>query len=114
MQAKVFCKTVAKGIQAYYVSVDGNSIYLFQQNYRVSNKEFFSNGVVVHALGKFRNVHSTSVRNTLEKIPSYLRYVEKEYGVEIYEKTKRRKQGYNVYYDSKKKGFKEPDDYDIA
>lgn len=69
MQAKVFCKTVAKGIQAYYVTVDGNSIYLFQQNYRVSNKEFFSNGVGVHALGKFRNVHSTSVRNTLEKIP---------------------------------------------
>ena len=32
MQAKVFCKTIAKGIQAYYVTVDGNSIYLFQQN----------------------------------------------------------------------------------
>ena len=51
MQAKVFCKTIAKGIQAYYVTVDGNSIYLFQQNYRVSNKEFFSNGWVFMPLG---------------------------------------------------------------
>jgi hypothetical protein len=31
------------------------------------------------------------VRKTLDKLPTYLHYVEKEFGVEIYEKTKQAK-----------------------
>lgn len=45
MQAKIFCRTVAKGKQSFYVTVAGKRYYLFTQDYRVSNKEFFQNGV---------------------------------------------------------------------
>ena len=91
MQATVFCKTVAKGVQAYYVRVDGNAIFLFRQQFRRSNKEYFRNGVSIDKLCKYAGVHSTSVRKTLDKLPAYLRYVEREYGVLIYNKTRLKK-----------------------
>lgn len=87
MQAKIFCKTIAKGKQSFYVTVNEKRYFLFTQDYRISNKEFFRNGVGVSDLGKFSSAHSTSVRKTLDKLPFYIRYVEKEYGVAIYEKT---------------------------
>ena len=88
MKAKIFCKMVAKGQQAFYLTVNGDKYFLFQQNYRVSNKEFFKNGVSINQINDYSKVHSQSVRNTLDKLPAYLRYIEKEFGVAVYEKSK--------------------------
>lgn len=90
MQATVFCKTTAKGRQTFYVAMGSGKYVLFTQDYRVSNKEFFANGVSVNELFNYSNVHSTAVKKTLDKLPSYLRYIEKEYGVAVFEKTKKR------------------------
>lgn len=92
MQTKIFCRTVAKGKQSFYVMVNGETYFLFMQDYRVSNKEFFQNGVRIDDLNKFAGVHSTAVRNTLDKLPMYIRYIEKENGIAIYERTKKIKQ----------------------
>ena len=88
MQSKIFCKTVAKGKQSFYVAVDGQTYFLFQQAYRVSNKGFFQQGLRVDEINKYAGVYSTAVRKTLDKLPSYIRYVEKECGIAIYNKTK--------------------------
>ena len=88
MQAKVYCKTVAKGIQAFYVNANGKEYFLFEQDYRVSNKEFFRHGYYITDKVDYSKVTSTAVRKTLKKLPSYVKYVEKEYGISIYEKTK--------------------------
>ncbi len=88
MQSKIFCKTVAKGKQSFYIAVGGKTYFLFQQAYRVSNKEFFQQGVRVDEINKYAGVHSAAVRKTLDKLPTYIRYVEKEYGIAIYNKTK--------------------------
>lgn len=45
MQATVFCKTTAKATQSFFVKVGGKEYFLFQQDFRKSNKEFFRNGV---------------------------------------------------------------------
>lgn len=90
MQATVFCKTVAKGTQAYFVKADGKEYFLFHQDFRRSNKEFFQNGVSISELRRYSSAHSTSVRKTLDKLPAYLRYVEREYGVPIYTKKQMR------------------------
>ena len=90
MQATVFCKTTAKATQSFFVKVGGREYFLFQQDFRKSNKEFFRNGVGVHAINNYSGVHSTAVRKTLDKLPAYIRYIEKEYGVAIYEKTKKK------------------------
>lgn len=89
MQAKIFCKTVAKGKQSFYVTVEGKRYYLFTQDYRASNKEFFQNGVCISEINNFGGVHSTAVKKTLDKLPSYIRYIEIEFGVAIFEKTKK-------------------------
>lgn len=93
MQAKIFCRTVAKGKQSFYVTVEGKRYYLFTQDYRVSNKEFFQNGVCISEINNYSGVHSTAVKRTLDKLPVYIRYIEKEFGVAIYKKTRKVQQG---------------------
>ena len=90
MQATVFCRTTAKETQSFFVKVGGRDYFLFQQDFRKSNKEFFRNGVGVHAINNYSSVHSAAVKKTLDKLPSYIRYIEKEYDVAIYEKTKKK------------------------
>ena len=91
MQTKVFCRTTAKSIQTFYVTVNGETKTLFSQTFRRSNKAFFEKGVNINSLGNFKNAHSESVRKTLDKLPSYLHYIEKEYDVIIYKKTESKK-----------------------
>ena len=86
MRAKVYCRTVAKGIQEYYLAVDGKIYYLFEQDYRVSNRDYFKDGVDVNKIGDFRNVRSESVRMTLDKLPKYLKKLDKRYGLGLYKR----------------------------
>ena len=90
MAATVFCKTTAKATQSFFVNVHGRDYFLFNQNFRKSNKEYFRNGVNIHELGNFSSAHSSAVRKTLDKLPTYLRYVEKEYDVAIYNKPQKK------------------------
>ena len=86
MKNKVYCRTVAKGIQEYYLEVDGKRYYLFEQDYRVSNRDYFKDGVDVNKIGDFRNVRSESVRMTLDKLPKYLKKLDKRYGLGLYKR----------------------------
>lgn len=88
MKAIIFCRTEAKGKHTFYVKTREDTYYLFQQDYRKTNNEYFKNGVSITDINNYGGVHSTSVRKTLDKLPIFIRYVEKEYGVAIYEKTK--------------------------
>ena len=88
MQAKIFCRTVAKGKQSFYMTVNGQNYFLFTQDYRVSNKEYFQNGVSISEINNYSGVRSTAVKRTLDKLPSYIRYIEKEYEIAVFKKTK--------------------------
>ena len=87
----VFCRTVAKGIQADYLRGSDREYYLFTQNYRKSNKEFFGKGVIVDAALNHSLSSSTSVRKTMTKLVPYIEYVEKEYGLIVLRKTQKSK-----------------------
>ena len=41
MKAKVFCKTVDKGVQAFYVKVDGKDYFLFRRCVQPTANLFF-------------------------------------------------------------------------
>lgn len=88
MKAKITCRTTEKGIQTFYVNVDGKQYFLFSQKYRRSVKEHFWNGITINQINDYSNVTSHSVKRTLDKLPSYIHYIEKEYDVAIYKKTK--------------------------
>ena len=114
MQAKIFCKTVEKGTHEYYVVVDGETYYLFRQPYRASNKEFFGNGVSVDRINNYSGVHSSSVRKTMDKLPSYIRFVEKEYGIAIYDKTRKAQQAKYCKQSARKDRIYRYDEWDVA
>ena len=88
MKAKIICKTEEKDKLYFYAVINSKEYFLFTQSYKRSVKQFFKNGVSVNGINDYSSAHSTCVRRVLDKLPSYLHYIEKEYSVEIYNKTK--------------------------
>ncbi len=92
MQTKIFCRTTAKGVQSFFVAVNGKEYFLFQQAFRQSNKAFFERGVFMQEKRDYSKIRSQSVLRTLDKLPAYLRYAEKEFGINVYNKKNAKKQ----------------------
>lgn len=88
MKTTVYCKTVAKDTLGFFARIGNRDYFLFNQPYKKSLMDFFYNGATVNAINDYTSAHSTAVRRTLDKLPSYIKYIEKEYDVAIYEKTK--------------------------
>lgn len=53
MQAKIYCKPVAKDVHEFYLIADGEKYYLFEQKFYMSNHYYFKNGVAVKDVGDF-------------------------------------------------------------
>ena len=84
----VYCKRNSKGMHDFYMNVHGESYYLFSQNYRYGVECYFSAGVSLDRAWDFSVAkHDTAVLRTMEKLPSYIRYVESLYGIEVLRKT---------------------------
>ena len=88
MKTKVICKELNRGTLSFYAMVNGKEYFLFQQEFKKTVFDYFMNGVNVSVTNDYSVAHSHTVRKTLDKLPSYLRYIEKEYDIEVYEKTK--------------------------
>lgn len=89
MSTTIYCRPTAKGVHSLYADVDGTSHFLFSQAYRRGVKEFFADGVslnraIDHSLAK----NNSAVHNTMDKLIPSIRYVEREYNIEILNKTK--------------------------
>lgn len=87
MKPMVYCKTIDKGVQEFYLYHQGIDYPLYRQAYKKSNREFFANGVYVDDLGRYDRAHSFSVRQMLDKLPVVIAYVEKEYGIKVFNKS---------------------------
>ena len=105
MQAKITCRTTAKDTQTFYVNVNGKEYFLFNQEYRKSVKEHFWNGITINQINDYSNVKSNAVKRTLDKLPSYIHYIEKEYDVAIYERTKKKQKVQKVKMPYKRTPF---------
>ena len=102
MKAKIYCKATSKGIHTFYLSVDKKEYFLFKQNYRKSNREFFMNGKFLTEILNATNVHSHATRKTIEKLLPAINYIEKEYDIAVLEKTKRKDDKKRNYFKRKK------------
>ena len=88
---KVYCKNETHGFLDFYLHADFNEFLLFRQTYRTSVARFFSNGVLINKALDFSGTnHNTALIRTISKLPAYIRYIEKEYGVTILEQTRRK------------------------
>ena len=90
MKTKNYCRKVKKGRQAFFMNANGKEYFLFEQDFIISNKEFFKNGYYLTDKVDFSKTKSKAVKNTSSKIPSYIKYIKTKYGIAIYEKTKKR------------------------
>ena len=97
----IYCKTVAKGIQEFYLRVESKEYYLFKQNYRVSNKEVYRAGIRVNEIRRFKSHYSKAVRRIAEKLYIYISYIEKDYGVAVLNKTKKKEDKKKCFYSRK-------------
>lgn len=88
MQAKIYCRPVAKDVHEFYLIAEGEKYYLFEQRFYMSNHNYFKKGVSVDSVGDFSKANTITIRNTLEKLPKYLKKVSRRYGIEFARKTK--------------------------
>ncbi len=91
MNKTIYCKTTAKGIQSFYIEIGAKRYYLFSQRYYVGVRNFFVGGRQLNELSNACKNVNMAVRRTAEKMSTYLKYVEKEYNVVIYDKRDKRK-----------------------
>ncbi len=88
---KIYCLTTDKGRQTFYLDACGETHYLFTQDYRHGVKEYFGRGVCVdNALDISRARNDSAIIRTMRKLPLYIKYIEKEYGITVLRKTARR------------------------
>ena len=74
----------------FYIEAEGKEIYMFTQHYTTTVYERFRKKCRVEDALKFMKV-GRAMDNLNEKLPKYIRYIEKEEGIEVLKKTKAKK-----------------------
>jgi hypothetical protein len=92
MKTHIYCKPTNTGMHSFYLVTDGREYYLFAQDYRRGVQQHFGNGILIDdAYDYSKAKRDSAVIRTLSKLPSYIRYVENEYGIIVLKQTQRRK-----------------------
>ena len=88
MKTTVFCTPTSKGTHSFYLTYEGEDYFLFHQNFRKGVHKFYSDGVSLNTALKFALAHGdNAILHTMEKLPVYIRYIEKENGIAVLEQT---------------------------
>lgn len=88
--AKVYCMADNNSKQHFYVEAKGKSYYLFSQDFRRGVQNYYASGVDLNrALDVSKAKFDAAIARTMRKLPSHLRYIEKEYDVQILNRTKK-------------------------
>ena len=98
MKTTIYCKPTDKGIHSFYLLVGTEEFFLFSQAYRKGVEAYYGKGVRIDESMKYSRAHNDSaITRTMDKIPIYVKYIEKEYDIEVLKKTKKRSnQNYRV------------------
>ena len=88
MDKIIHCVNTSHGALSFYVKAYGETHFLFSQKYKSGVIGYFGNGVSIDAALDFSRANgNTAVLHTMEKLPIYIRYVEREYSLDILRKT---------------------------
>lgn len=99
MKERIFCKATDKGVHSFYLATDNGVNFLFNQNHRGGVNEHFGNGTILKDATNFSKCHqNSSIKKTMAKPPMYIKYIEKEYHIEVLKKTKQRNKSNDRYY----------------
>lgn len=90
MKTKIYCKTTSKGVHSFYLLTESAELFLFNQPYRRGVADYFTKAIVLDEAINYSRAHEdAALMRTMTKIPMYVKYVEKEYGIEVLNRTKK-------------------------
>ena len=88
----IYSKTTDKDLQSFYLVNNGKEYYMFTQKYRRGVKDYFHNKVLLNdALDISKSNRDKALIRTKTKLPMYIKYLEKEYGLVILDNTFKKK-----------------------
>lgn len=91
----IICKSAEGGTHNFYLVVGSVEYFLFSEGYKKSVYDYYSKGVRLKDASNYsKSKRNVALMKTMSKIPMYVRYLEKEYDLEILEKTKKRNRGH--------------------
>ena len=84
MKTFIYCKENKYGMHTFYLNHGNRDYFLFNQSYKTGVDEFYSNGVILDKSMQPSLAHRDyGILKTMEKIPKYIKYVEKEEGIYV-------------------------------
>lgn len=102
MKTEIYCTVSCKGTHSFFLRRNGKDYFLFNQNYKKSVHKYFQSGVLLKNGINFNKIHGDgALTNTMEKLPAYIKYIEKEYQIAVFEKTKEKHKKFNSNKDIK-------------
>ena len=113
MKPIVKCENPEYGTLSFYLVADSRRYFLFSQAYRKNVAHFFRNGMRLADIQNFsKSKNDTAVAKIMSKLPSYIKYIEKEYDISVLRETQKKKKHphkasgryantrWNYYYDA--------------
>lgn len=83
----IICTTPPGQGLLFYLDVDGERYFLFSQRYRSGIEKYFSKGVSLNDILANKMRGDDCVKKVVSKLPTYIKYVEKEYDITILNQT---------------------------
>jgi len=91
--ATVYCRTTGHNVHSFYIRTGREEYFLFSQDYYGGVHDYFAGGVNLKgAMDCSRGRHDRQILRTMNKIPKYISYIEKEYGAVILDKTRKQRE----------------------
>lgn len=91
MKTTIYCKPTSQGIHSFYLKNGNEEYFLFCQSFRKGVQDYYGCGVHLDKARDYsKSNHDEAIRRTMTKLPIYIKYIEKEYGVTILNKTKKK------------------------
>ena len=88
---RVYCRRNEVNTLDFYIADKDCEYYLFSQKAYLGVEKYFKNGVVLdNAINHSKGRSDYMIHKIMSKIPLYIKYVEKEYGIAFLEQSKRR------------------------
>ena len=87
----IYCKQNSNEKTDFYMIVDGVHYFLFSQKRYYGVIKYYLNGVCLKdAINHKRGRSDFAIHRTMAKLPGYIKYIEKEYGILVLNQSKRK------------------------
>ena len=91
MKTSIYSVRTTPDTLSFYLEEKGKEYFLFDQGFYVSDYRYFGKKVFLSdALDFSKSQRNHAIARTMNKLPAYIRYVEKENGIEVLTKTKKK------------------------